>query len=636
MKRYLSLPSWGGGEPRVVMDAVGRGARRGEAAMSFSAVRRLLVGQPLATAHAIHQRLPKYLAVSVFGSDPISSSAYATEEILLALVLAGSLGLRYAAGVALAIAALFVIVSISYRQTVTAYPSGGGAYVVARENLGTYPGLVAAAALLTDYVLTVAVSVSAGVAAVVSAAPALAPYRVVFGVLLVAFIAVANLRGVRESGTLFAPPVYLFVGIVLLMLGLGAYRLATGTAAAAAVAPPAAVAQGVTLVLLLRAFASGCAALTGIEAISNGVQAFRPPESRNAAITLLWMVGVCLTLFVGITFLAQAFHIVPDERGRQTVLSMLGHTVFGEGILYLVLQVATAGILVLAANTAFADFPRLSSILARDGFAPRQLANLGDRLVFANGIILLGGLASVLIVLFRGSTHLLIPLYAVGVFVSFTLSQAGMVVHWRRLRGAAWRTKAAVSAVGAAATGVVLMVVGSVKFVHGAFLVLLFIPILVLVFSRIARHYHSLREALEMRDQERVRALRLAVLVPVRGVDRSTLQAVAYAKTISPDPEAVYVETDPEDTRRVREAWDRASPGVPLTVLASAEQSVVAPVVCYARARRAETHADLVTIVIPETIGTHWWQRMLQDQGGLLLKLALLSEPSIAVANVRS
>jgi amino acid transporter len=590
----------------------------------------------LATAHAIHQRLPKYLAVSVFGSDPISSSAYATEEILLALVLAGSLGLRYAVGVALAIAVLFVIVSVSYRQTVTAYPSGGGAYIVARENLGTYPGLIAAAALLTDYVLTVAVSVSAGVAAMVSAAPALAPYRVIFGVLLVAFIAVANLRGVRESGTLFAPPVYIFVGIVLLMLGLGAYRLATGSLiAAAAIAPPAAV-QGVTLLLLLRAFASGCAALTGIEAISNGVQAFKPPESRNAAVTLLWMVGVCLTLFVGITVLTQAFHIVPDEHGRQTVLSMLGRTVFGEGILYFVLQAATAGILVLAANTAFADFPRLSSILARDGFAPRQLANLGDRLVFANGIILLGGLASLLIVVFRGSTHLLIPLYAVGVFVSFTLSQAGMVVHWRRLRGPGWKARATVSAVGAAATGVVLVVVGSVKFVHGAFLVLLFIPVIVLIFGRIARHYRSLAEALEMPDQERVNALRLAVLVPVRSVDPSTLQAVAYAKTISPDPEAVYVETDPEDTPHIREAWHRACPGVPLTVVASPEQSLIAPVLRYARALRVERQADVVTVVIPEAIGAHWWQRMLQDQGGLLLKLALLSEPHVAVANVRS
>jgi amino acid transporter len=603
--------------------------------LSLPLFRRLLIGERLPTAQAIHQRLPKYLAVSVFGSDPISSSAYATEEILLALVLAGSLGLRYAVGVALAIAALFVIVSVSYRQTVMAYPSGGGAYIVARENLGTYPGLVAAAALLTDYVLTVAVSVSAGVAAVVSAAPALAPYRVVFGVLLVAFIAVANLRGVRESGALFAPPVYLFVGIVLLMLGLGAYRLAAGTAAAAAVAPPVAVVQGVTLVLLLRAFASGCAALTGIEAISNGVQAFKPPESRNAAITLMWMVGVCLTLFVGITFLTQAFHIVPDERGRQTVLSMLGHAVFGESILYLVLQVATAGILVLAANTAFADFPRLSSILARDGFAPRQLANLGDRLVFANGIILLGGLASLLIVVFRGSTHLLIPLYAVGVFVSFTLYQAGMVVHWRRLRGPAWRTKAGMSAVGAAATGIVLVVAGSVKFVHGAFLVLLFIPILVLVFSRIARHYHDLAEALELRARGPVRALKLAALVPVRSVDPSALRAIAYAKAISPDPEAVYVETDLEDTPHIREAWDRACPGVPLTVLASPEQSLVTPVLRYARTLRAERRADVVTVVIPETIGAHWWQRMLQDQGGLLLKLALLSEPGVAVANVR-
>ncbi len=603
--------------------------------MSFSSVRRFIIGERLPTERAAHQRLPKYLALSVFGSDAISSSAYATEEILLALVLAGSLGLRYAVGVALAIALLFVIVSISYRQTVMAYPSGGGAYIVARENLGDYPGLIAAAALLTDYVLTVAVSVSAGVAAIISAAPTLASYRVEFGVFLIIFIALTNLRGARESGALFAPPVYLFVGIVLLMIGVGAYRLATGTTAQVVSAPPVEAMQGLTILLLLRAFASGCAALTGIEAISNGVQAFKPPESRNASTTLLWMVGVCLTLFVGITFLAQTFHIVPDESGRQTVLSMLGRTLFGDSILYLILQVATAAILILAANTAFADFPRLSSILARDGFAPRQLANLGDRLVFANGIILLGAFACALIALFGGSTHLLIPLYAVGVFVSFTLSQAGMVIHWKKMRGRAWKAKAVVSGAGAVVTSVVLIVVAGIKFIHGAWIVLLLIPALMMLFLKIARHYQELGERLEVDRDHLPRAIRHAALVLVPALHKGVLTALAYAKTVSPNPEAVFVETDPRKTPRLQEEWELLGMGVPLTILKSPEKSLIEPVARYARELRAEKGVDMVTVIIPEFAVTHWWERLLHNQSGFLLKLALLFEPGIVVTNIR-
>ncbi len=606
--------------------------------MTFAGVRRLIIGQPLPTARAIHERLTKVLALPVFASDAISSSAYATEEILLALVVAGTVGLGYSVGVALAIALLFAIVSISYRQTVIAYPSGGGAYIVARENLGTTPGLLAAAALLTDYVLTVAVSIASGVAAITSAAPALLPYRVAIAVFFIALIALANLRGARESGALFAPPVYLFIGIVLLMLPVGLIRLATHGAAVTetAAAPVVPAVQAVTLVLLLHAFASGCAALTGIEAISNGVPAFRAPQSRNAATTLLWMAVTCITLFVGITVLAKGFHIVPNAQGAPTVLSMIGRAAFGSGFLYLVLQAATAAVLVLAANTSFADFPRLSSILARDGFAPRQLANLGDRLVFSNGIVLLALASAALVVLFQGRTHLLIPLYAVGVFISFTLSQAGMVVHWRRAATPGWKGKAAVNALGAVATFVVLIVVGSMKFLQGAWIVLLFIPILMLIFGRIARHYQELRKVLRVADAGAPRALRVAVLVPVQSVDPSTLHAVAYAKTISPDPVALYVETDPEDTPRFREEWEQAVPGMPLAVVASPEQSLVAPTVRYARALHAERGVDLVTVVIPESVGKHWWQRMLQDQGGLLLKLALLSEPNVAVANVRS
>jgi amino acid transporter len=604
--------------------------------MSLASVRRFIIGERLPTAHVIHTRLPKWLALPVFGSDPISSSAYATEEILLALVVAGSVGLHYAAGVALAIALLFAIVSISYRQTVMAYPQGGGAYRVARENLGTYPGLVAAASVLTDYLLTVAVSVSAGVAAVVSAAPALGPYRVHLGVLFIAFITLANLRGARESGKLFAPPVYLFVGTVVLMIGVGLYRLAAGLGpAAVAQAPGMPVAQAVTMVLLLRAFASGCAALTGIEAISDGVQAFKPPESRNAATTLLWMVGICITLFIGITVLTQAFHIVPDQSGRQTVLSMLGRAAFGDNVFYLVLQAATAAVLVLAANTAFADFPRLSSILARDGFAPRQLANLGDRLVFSNGIILLGAFASLLIAIFQGKTHLLIPLYAVGVFVSFTLSQLGMVMRWRRVQGRLWKVKAAVNAVGAVVTGVVLIVVGSIKFTHGAFVVLLLIPLLVLGLRKVSVHYGQLRAALSVRGVSAPRAVRHAVVVLVPGVHRGVLTALAYAKSISPSPEAVFVEVDPSETDKTQERWRELGIDVPLTVLRSPWRSLTEPILRYLRTLKSEQRLDLVTVIVPEFVTTRWWEGLLHNQSGLMLKLALLFEPSVVVTNVR-
>jgi amino acid transporter len=607
--------------------------------MSVTSIRRILVGEALPTAHAIHQRLTKLLALPVFGADAISSSAYATEEILLALVLVGSVALHYAAGVALAIAGLFVIVSISYRQTVMAYPSGGGAYIVAKDNLGPVPGLIAASALLNDYILTVAVSVAAGIAAIVSAAPELAPFRVHLAVLAVALIALANLRGARESGSLFAPPVYLFVGAVLVMVGVGAFRVLAGlgpVSVSAVPVPPDGSLQAVTFVLLLRAFASGCAALTGIEAVSNGVPAFRKPESHNAAATLLWMVGICVTLFMGITVLTQAFHIIPDRTGSETVLSMLGRAAFGTGFLYFVLQASTAAVLILAANTAFADFPRLSSILARDGYAPKQLSNLGDRLVFANGIAVLGLLASLLLVLFQGRTHLLIPLYAVGVFVSFTLSQVGMVIHWRRVRGTHWHAKAAVNALGAVTTAVVLVVVGSVKFLHGAWMVLLLIPIVMLACLRIARHYRGLTRLLELPVGEAVElpALRHAAVVLVGTVDRGVGPALAYAKSISPQVEAVSVAFSDEQTALLQEEWLHLGNGVRLTVLPSPTQSVIDPVVRYLHHLRTESEADLVTVVMPELVLAHWWERPLHRQSALL-RAALTREPGIAVSSLR-
>ncbi len=603
--------------------------------VSVQSILRLFVGEPLPSTRAAHQRLIKLLALPVFASDAISSSAYATEEILLALVVAGASGLLYSPAVALAIAFLFAIVAVSYRQTILAYPSGGGAYIVARENLGVYPGLIAAAALLTDYVLTVAVSIAAGVAAIISAFPGLVNERVLLCILFILFITLMNMRGAKESGKLFAPPVYLFIGSVALMVIVGAVRALLGHTPEPVAEQELAATQPLTIFLLLRAFASGCAALTGIEAISNGVPAFRPPESKNASITLLWMTAVCIVLFVGITGLTQAFHVLPDESARQTVLSMLGRQVFGSGFLYYVLQASTAAILILAANTSFADFPRLSSILARDGFAPRQLANLGDRLVFANGILLLGFFSCILVAFFHGLTHALIPLYAVGVFISFTLSQAGMVVHWRRLRSRNWQIPAAVNALGCVVTGIVLVVVASVKFTHGAWIVLLIIPVVLLAFQKISQHYRQAAAALSMKDYTVPRGCNHSVVVLVPGLHKGVAEAVAYAKTLADEVEAVYVETAASQTKELQEQWARYRLDLPLTVLPSPWRSIAEPVIKYVRNLRAERHLDLVTVVLPEFGTTRWWHPLLHNQTGLLLKYALMFEPGVVVVNYR-
>ena len=603
--------------------------------MSFETFRRIIIGERLPTARAIHERLSKYLALPVFGSDAISSSAYATEEILLALVLAGAAGMQFSVAVSLAIATLFAIVVISYRQTVEAYPSGGGAYIVAHDNLGVLPGLLAAAALLTDYVLTVAVSISAGIAAIVSAFPTLAPDRVLLCVVAIAGITLVNLRGARESGGLFAPPVYLFVVIVIAMIVTGVIRAFLGYIPEARPIEVLSAAQPVTAFLLLRAFASGCAALTGIEAISNGVPAFKPPESKNAAITLVWMGAICLALFVGITALSRIFHIVPVEGGHETVLSMLGHSVFGGGPLYLALQVATAAILILAANTSFADFPRLSSILARDGFAPHQLANLGDRLVFSNGILLLGLTSSLLVIAFHGQTHALIPLYAVGVFVSFTFSQAGMVQHWVKLRTQHWQTKAVVNALGAITTGVVLFVVLGVKFIHGAWIITIVVPIIVLAFFKVNRHYRSLAQSMALERYVTPRPMSHAVLILIPGINKGVLQALRYAKSISDESEAVFVEIDPKETAKLQEEWARLDPGIPLTVLKSPWRSLTEPIIRYTRTIRTERHVDTVTVIVPEFVTTRWWHKLLHNQAGLMVKFALLLEPGVVVTNVR-
>ena len=595
-------------------------------------LRQALLGAPMPSTGILLERLNRIQALAVFSSDALSSVAYATEEILLVLVIAGTAALNLSLPIALAIIALLAMVTTSYYQTIHGYPSGGGAYIVAYDNLGVWPGLTAAAALLIDYVLTVAVSITAGVAAFTSAFPALIPYRVELCLLAIALIAWANLRGVRESGTLFAIPTYGFILVFMTLIVVGLVRWFSGTVphgSAPVAATTGEATSALTMFLLLRAFASGCTALTGVEAISNGIPAFRKPEAKNAGRTLIAMALILGAMFLGISFLARALAVVPAE--HETVVSQIGRQVFGDGPLYLALQVTTTLILILAANTSFADFPRLSAILARDRYLPHQLTNLGDRLVFANGIVTLAILASALVVLFGGLTHRLIPLYAVGVFLSFTLSQAGMVRHWYKLRGPGWTWKMAVNGLGAVATGVVLGIIVTTKFIHGAWIVILLIPLFVGMFRAIKRHYLSVAEQLTLEgvSHEPWEGLasrkRQKVIVPISGVHRGTLEALRFARSLSKDVTAVVVDVDPQVTDRVRGKWPLWGQKVPLTVLESPFRSTLGPLVAYLDERdRHEPERGLAVIVLPEFVPARWWHELLHNQTARAIKRALL------------
>jgi len=595
-------------------------------------LKRILLGNPLATSQTPHQRISKVVALAVFSSDALSSVAYATEEILLALAAGGIVALNYGLPVAACIAALLFVVAVSYRQTIHAYPSGGGAYIVAKENLGQGPGLTAAAALLVDYVMTVAVSIASGVAAITSAFPSLFDHRVIICVSLVAFVTLANLRGVRESGALFAPPTYFFVFSLGMLILVGLFRTEfLGM-------PPAQPAllvgtEELGILLLLRAFASGCTALSGVEAISNAVPAFRTPESRNASITLGWMAAILGFLFIGTSILAHRLELVP--RPEETILSQMAHGIFGSGVLYYMVQVATAMILILAANTSFADFPRLSSLLARDRFLPRQLANRGDRLVFSNGIISLGLVSALLLVIFHGNTHALIPLYAVGVFLSFTLSQLGMVRHWYDNPGPGWRRKMVVNLAGGVTTAVVTVVIAASKFLHGAWVVVLLIPLLVMGFQGVRRHYTFVRESLSLEGYKPpAPPAGHLVVVLIAGVHRGVLEALRYARSISSNVTALSVEIDPEVTERVRQRWKLWSGGIPLTVLKSSYRSVVKPLSDYLDDYLEKNPNHMVTVVLPEFIPTHWWHHLMHNQTALLIKTALLFKHGVIVTSV--
>jgi amino acid transporter len=538
-------------------------------------------------------------------------------------------------------------VAISYRQTIHAYPSGGGAYIVAKENLGQTPGLVAAAALLVDYVLTVSVSIAAGVAAITSAAQGtrfagLIDHKVILCLIFILLIALANLRGVRESGALFATPTYLFVVSFLFMIVYGLFHYwAYGGAAPVPSAEQLKTAEGyrlqpLTTLLLLGAFSNGCTALTGIEAISNGVPAFKKPEAQNAATTLVWMAVLLTTMFLGTSVMAYLFQVHPHE--NETVISQFARIMFSGrlGWFYYVVQASTAAILVLAANTSFADFPRLSSLLARDRFLPRQFANRGDKLVFSNGIIILAVFSGILVVVFGGDTSRLIPLYAVGVFLSFTLSQLGMVRRWYRTKSPRWKKSLAVNAVGAVATFIVLCVFIITKFIHGAWIVVVVIPFLVLFFREIHAHYVDVAKQLSMDGLNQLRPIRHSVVVPISGLHRGVITALEYAKSISRDNHvtAVYVDFEEEATAKLRDKWERWGAGVKLVVLPSPYRELTRPLLKYIKRLEKQGHDDVITVVLPEFIPAKWWQHILHNQSSLLLKGALLFRQGVIVTSV--
>ncbi len=602
--------------------------------MRLALLKRMVVGAPMPLAQARHERLGKAVALAVFASDPLSSVAYATEEILLVLVLAGSAALSYSLPIGVGIAMLLAIVVISYRQTVQAYPQGGGAYLVAKDNLGVLPALAAAAALLTDYVLTVAVSVAAGIAALTSAVPALHRYRVTLCVFAIAGVALANLRGVRESGRLFAVPTYFFVVSILAMVGWGLAAATLDLLPEAPYEPHPPGLEGIGLFLLLRAYAAGCTALTGVEAVSNGVPALKPPEGRNAQIVMTWLGVISITMFLGITYLAYDFGIIPG--GDETVVSKIARRVFGAGVPYYAVQASTMLILLLAANTSFADFPRLSSILARDRFVPRQFASQGDRLVFSNGILILSGFAIVLILAFAGDTHALLPLYAIGVFLSFTLSQGGMVLRWLRLRESGWRWRVWVNGIGAVVTFIVLLTLSVTKFREGAWIVVVVIPVLVAGFLVMHRHYEEVAAELSLGGLEAPPQFQHTVLVLIGDVHRGVVRAVQYAKTLAPTAtvRAVYVETDPARTFPMEEKWARWGLGVPLVVLSSPYRSLLRPLLDYLDQIQSRGDDQMVTIVVPEFLPRRWWQHILHNQTALLIKGALLFRKNTVVADV--
>jgi amino acid transporter len=612
-------------------------------AKALARIRAVIFGRPLSTEEEIGERLSKRKALAIFSSDAISSSAYATEEILRVLVLAGASALFLSIEVSIAIALLLAVVSVSYRQVCRAYPSGGGAYVVAKTNLAPIFGLIAAAALLIDYVMTVAVSTAAAIAQIQSIVPAAYEYRIEIAFVSISLITIANLRGLRESGNIFAVPTYLFVGLALSIVAIGAYRILTDT-----VVPMPTRAdyvpfgtEAIGILLLLKAFAGGSVALTGVEAIANGVPAFKPPESKNAANTMTAMAILLAILFVGLTVVAVAYDIRPTMEGGPSVVALVAASAFGEGsVLLVTFAISTALILFLAANTSFNAFPRLAAILAEDGYMPRQFAFRGDRLAYSWGIVLLAAVAFLLLWAFGGDTHALIPLYSVGVFLCFTLSQGGMVRHWWRTRETGWRWRLGVNATGAVLTGVVLGVVVFEKFADGAYLVVILVPLLVGMMMFIHRQYARSARELAVRPDLIVTPPHRdeRVVVPIPGLTRAAIQAINVGRSIDDDVRAVYITDDVTAAAAMRAAFERQVPGVPLVVVESPYRSLAAPLLAYLdvldTAWPPDREAPITFVIIPEYVARSWWERILYNQAAKRLRTLLLGRPHTVVVNV--
>jgi amino acid transporter len=616
---------------------------RGSVGRVVGKVKRKVIGAPLTTAAAAHERLTKTKALAVLSSDALSSVAYATEEILAVLILAGVAALTYSLYIGAAIVVLLLFVGISYRQTIKAYPQGGGSYIVAKDNLGELPALTAAGALLFGYIVTVAVSIAAGVAALISAVPDLHAHRVLLGLGFILLVTVLNLRGIRESGSIFAVPTYLFLFGILAMITFGILKNAAEGFAVHTVQEieqeATAGAASVGIFLILRAFSRGCAALTGVEAISDGVPAFQPPEWKNARATLTWMISILAVTFSGITFLAHQYGVVPLEAdapgGYETVVSQIARAIFGgANVAYYYIQFATLAILILAANTAFSDFPRLSFFLARDKYLPRQFTFRGDRLAFTTGILTLGILSGLMLAGFGGETTRMIPLYAVGVFTAFTLSQSGMISRWLRLRERGWQRGLAINIAGATATGIVTVVVGISNFVKGAWIVILLIPVLILMFKAINRHYTKAAGELAAQTPLDPEEIRHTVIVPIAAVNRIARQTLAYARSISHNVTAVHITDDEDEIVRMKREWAALGTDIPLVIIESPYRALVGPLLKYIDEVDKQRGDDTITVVLPEFIARHWWEHLLHNQSALRIKAALLFRPGTVVTSV--
>jgi amino acid transporter len=620
-------------------------APRTNAGRAFARIRGVLFGRPLSSHEEITERLPKTKALAIFSSDPISSSAYATEEILRVLVIAGAGALFLSLPVAAAIAILLAVVSISYRQIVHAYPSGGGDYAVARRNLPVLGSLVVGGALLVDYVMTVAVSTASAAEQVISAVPEVHDWKILIGIVAITLITIGNLRGLRESGNIFAIPTYLFVGSALLMIAIGVFRVVVNGESAMPNLPPSGtpdLLQGAGVLLIIRAFASGSVALTGTEAIANGVPAFKPPEAKNAATTLGAVAILLAILFLGITFVASSFGVLPTGPGEapKTVISQVAAIVYGEGSLFFYLfQTFTALILFLAANTSYNAFPRLAAILATDGYMPRQFSFKGDRLAFTSGVVILSIVAIALLVGFNGETHALIPLYSVGVFIAFTVGQSGMIVHWLRERPPGWKWRLAINTFGCALTGLVAVVVMIAK-APTSLLVIIVIPILVGIMLFINRQYRSSTTELAVRPDAVIRGphREQRVVVPIPDINRAVVQAVNVGLSIDPNIQAVLISDEPERAAAIKARWERQMPEVPLVIVESPYRALVAPLISYLdvldRGWPSDKEAPITFVVIPEYVARSWWERILYNQSAKRLRTALLGRPHTVVVNV--